>query len=246
MKRIFLLIFSLVLAFQVMAQSTEKIYFLLNESKVVDTDIYKKNYPVVRNWWMEATKGISYNLSAHTSETGRTYGMVFVRGEGNLGKYVGLRAALSDKAAMEIKAVTDENTSNRMQAIARSIWVQVPQASVIEPNFKMENYDFRKIHIFTVPFDKVSEYESLIQQSNALDKSLGFSYNYILYKAVDGYANNTYMLILPDKSRLDYYTHQTERNAKRKGNSQLASLNKRMGQLRNIVRIDYLSRVGIN
>lgn len=245
MKRT-LCILTILMAFRLSAQTTEKTYFLLNESRVLDTDIYKKNYPAIRNWWMEATKGISYNFAAHTAESGRTYGMVFVRGDENLGKYIGQRVALSNKLAIALKAVTDENTANRSQAIQRSIWEQVPNISVMVPEFKVENYDFRKIQIFTVPFDKIAEYEKLIEQSNAEDKAIGISYNYIMYKAVDGYPNNTYMMILPDKSRLDYYTHQDDRNAKRKGNTKLAALNKRASQLRTIIRFDHLNRVPVN
>lgn len=245
MKRT-LCILTILMAFRLSAQTTEKTYFLLNESRVLDTDIYKKNYPAIRNWWMEATKGISYNFAAHTAESGRTYGMVFVRGEENLGKYVGQRASLSNKVAVALKAVTDENTANRSQAIQRSIWEQVPNISVMVSDFKVENYDFRKIQIFTVPFDKIAEYEKLIEQSNAEDKAIGISYNYIMYKAVDGYPNNTYMMILPDKSRLDYYTHQDDRNAKRKGNTKLAALNKRASQLRTIIRFDHLNRIPVN
>ena len=243
MKKITLSLMMLLCAFQLTAQTTEKTYFLMNESRVADTDIYKKNYPAIRNWWVAATKGITYNFAAHTSESGRTYSMVFVKGDENLGKYVGLRSILSDKVSSELKSITAENSANRSQAIQRSVWVQSTNMSVMVPDFKVENYDFRKIVLFTVPFDKMAEYDKLIEQSNAEDKSIGISYNYIIYKAVDGYPNNTYMMILPDKSRLQYYTHQEERNAKRKGQTKLAELNKRANQLRTMIRMDHLSRV---
>ena len=185
-------------------------------------------------------------MTAHTSETGRTYSMVYLKGEENVGKYVGQRSVLSDKQAIELKTVTDENTANRSMAIQRSLWVQETNITTIMSDFKIENYDFRKVHLFTVPFDKITEYEKLIEQSNQEDKALGLSYNYIVYRAVDGYPNNTFMLLLPDKSRLEYYTNQEERNAKRKGNAKLTELNKKASKLRTIIRIDYLSRVSIN
>lgn len=243
MKKITLSLLTFLFAFQLVAQTSEKTYFLMNESRVLDTDIYKKNYPAIRNWWVAATKGITYNFAAHTSESGRTYSMVFVKGEENLGKYVGSRSSLSERAALDLKSITAENTANRSQAIQRSVWVQATNISVIVPDFKVENYDFRKVVLFTVPFDKMAEYEKLIEQANAEDKALGISYNYIMYKAVDGYPNNTYMMILPDKSRLQYYTHQEERNAKRKGQTKLAELNKKASQLRNTIRLDHLNRV---
>jgi len=243
MKKITLSLMTLLFAFQLTAQSTEKTYFLMNESRVLDTDIYKKNYPAIRNWWVAATKGITYNFAAHTSESGRTYSMVFVKGEENLGKYVGSRSSLSERAASDLKSITAENTANRSQAIQRSVWVQATNISVMVPDFKVENYDFRKVVLFTVPFDKMAEYDKLIEQAIVEDKALGISYNYIMYKAVDGYPNNTYMMILPDKSRLQYYTHQEERNAKRKGQTKLAELNKKASQLRTTIRLDHLSRV---
>ena len=243
MKKITLSLMTLLFAFQLTAQSTEKTYFLMNESRVLDTDIYKKNYPAIRNWWVAATKGITYNFAAHTSESGRTYSMVFVKGDENLGKYISLRSSLSERAASDLKSITAENTANRSQAIQRSVWVQATNISVMVPDFKVENYDFRKVVLFTVPFDKMAEYDKLIEQAIAEDKANGISYNYIMYKAVDGYPNNTYMMILPDKSRLDYYTHQEERNANRKGQTKLAELNKKASQLRTTIRMDHLSRV---
>jgi predicted nuclease of restriction endonuclease-like RecB superfamily len=243
MKKITLSLLTFLFTFQLVAQTSEKTYFLMNESRVLDTDIYKKNYPAIRNWWVAATKGITYNFAAHTSESGRTYSMVFVKGEENLGKYVGSRSSLSERAASDLKSITAENTANRSQAIQRSVWVQATNISVMVPDFKVENYDFRKVVLFTVPFDKVAEYDKLIEQTIAEDKALGISYNYIMYKAVDGYPNNTYMMILPDKSRLQYYTHQEERNAKRKGQTKLAELNKKASQLRTTIRLDHLSRV---
>jgi hypothetical protein len=185
----------------------------------------------------------TYNRSAHTSESGRTYSMVFIKGDKNFGQYLGQRGELTAKIGVELKELAAQSTANQTQATTRSSWVQVKNISVIEPDFQLENYDFRKVVLFTVPFDKMNEYEGLIEKANAEDKAIGLKYNYIVYKAIDGYPNNTYMLILPDKSRLDYYTHQDERNAKRKGNASLTEVNKKASQLRNTIRMDHLNRV---
>ncbi|MFM6947955.1 MAG: hypothetical protein ACKOWQ_02975 [Aquirufa sp.] len=241
-KQILTLIFLSLVGLKLVAQDTERTFILLNESKVADIDIYKKNYPAIRNWWLKASPA-TYNRSAHTSETGRTYSMVFIKGDKNFGEYIGNRGELTTKIGVELKDLVAQSTANQTQATTRSSWVQVKNISVIEPDFKLENYDFRKVVLFTVPFDKVNEYESLIEKANAEDKALGLKYNYIVYRAIDGYANNTYLLILPDKSRLDYYTHQDERNAKRKGNAILTETNKKASQLRNTIRLDHLSRV---
>jgi hypothetical protein len=241
-KQLLTLTFLVLVGLKLVAQDAERTFILLNESKVADTDIYKKNYPAIRNWWMKASPASS-NRAAHTSESGRTYSMVFIKGDKNFGEYVGKRGELTTKIGTELKDLVAQSTANQTQATTRSSWVQVKNITVMEPDFKVENYDFRKVVLFTVPFDKMTEYESLIEKANAEDKVIGLKYNYIVYRAIDGYPNNTYLLILPDKSRLDYYTHQDERNAKRKGNALLAELNKKASQLRNTIRLDHLNRV---
>ncbi|MEY2792542.1 MAG: hypothetical protein RJA76_534 [Bacteroidota bacterium] len=245
MKKLFLSFLILFTGLQILAQSTDKTYIMLIESRVKDIDLYKKNNPIVRNWWMKESGGILSNRVAHTSESGRTYNMIFVKGEKNLGEYIAKREALNERVGKELKEISQASRENQSQATLRSTWAAVEKNTLLVPDFKVENYDFRKVVIFTVPFDKTTEYEKLIEESNALDKSLGFSYNYIVYRATDGYPTNTYMMLLPDKSRIDYYTHQSERNAVRKNNAKSDELNKKAQALRTVVRIDYLSRVPI-
>lgn len=243
MKKTLLPLLFLLVGFQLVAQTAEKTYIIMIEGKVKDTDVYKKNNPTVRNWWMKATAGILSNRVAHTSESGRTYNMIIIRGEKNLGEYIAKREDLNERVSNELKEITQESRSNAAAASLRSIWVANEKMSMRVPDFKVENYDFRKIILFTVPFDKVNEYESIIEEMNSIDKSLGFSYNGLIYKATDGYPTNTYMWILPDKSRIDYYTHQNQRNEVRNNNSRMGELRKKSQALRSVVRIDYLSRV---
>jgi len=245
MKKTILFAWFLLVGLQMLAQTADKNYIMLVESKVKDIDIYKKNNPAVRNWWMKEGAGFVSNRAAHTSESGRTYNMIFIKGAKNLGEYISKREALTEKVGKDLKQITDESKANQAMASMRSTWVAVPNNTIMESDFKVENYDFRKVILFTVPFDKTDEYEKVIEESNAADKALGLSYNYIVYKAIDGYPSNTYMMILPDKSRIDYYTHQNERNAKRKTNPKMAELSKKAQQLRSTIRIDYLSRVPI-
>jgi hypothetical protein len=245
MKKTILSLLFLVLGLQLTAQTVDKTYIMLIESKVKDIDVYKKNNPTVRNWWMKEGAGFISNRTAHTSESGRTYNLISVKGAKNLGEYIAKREALTEKVSVELKAITEESRNNAAMATMRSTWAAVTNNSMLVPDFKVENYDFRKLILFTVPFDKTAEYEKVIEESNAIDKSLGFSYNYIIYRAMDGYPTNTYMMILPDKSRIDYYTHQNERNAIRKNNPKIGELSKKAQALRSTIRIDYLSRVPI-
>lgn len=242
-KKLFPLFILFFFGFRLFAQDAERTFILLNESRVADADIYKKNYPALRNWWMKATGSTIYNRAAHTSETGIIYSMTFIKGDKNFGEYIAKRGELTIKANEEGKETAKENNDNLTQATVRSSWVQMKKMSVIEPDFKIENYDFRKLFIFTVPLNKINELESLVEKCNDEDKAIGLKYNYIVYRAIDGYATNTYMLLLPDKSKLEYYTHQEERNAKRKGYKAVMELNKKAIQLRNTIRIDHLSRI---
>jgi hypothetical protein len=51
------------------------------------------------------------------------------------------------------------------------------------------------------------------------------------------------MLLLPDKSRLDFYKHVEKREAKRENNKVYQELRKKENQLMNVFRIDHLSRI---
>jgi len=246
MKKLILPLLLILVGFQMVAQTAQKTYVMMIESRVKDVDLYKKNNPIVRNWWMKEAAGVITNRIAHTSESGRTYNMISIRGEKNLGEYIAKREAWSDKIAVELKDITEASRTNAAAALQRSTWVAVDKMSVRVPDFKAENYDFRKVILFTVPFDKTAEYENALEESNSIDKSLGFSFNQIVYRATDGYPVNTYMMILPDKSRIDYYTHQQQRNDVRKKNTRLGELSKITQGLRSITRIDYLSRVPFN
>lgn len=89
----------------------------------------------------------------------------------------------------------------------------------------------------------MTEFESLVEQSNEIEKTIGLKYNYIVYKAIDGYAYNTYMVLVPDKSKIDYYKHLEERDAKRAKNNAYMELYEKEIQLRNTFRMDHLSRI---
>ncbi len=82
------------LKFNLFAQDTERTIMLLNESRVLDTDIYKKNYPALRNWWIKASGSTVSNRAAHISETGLIYSLIFIKGDKNFGDYISKRNEL--------------------------------------------------------------------------------------------------------------------------------------------------------
>jgi len=233
------------LKFNLFAQDTERTIMLLNESRVLDTNIYKKNYPALRNWWIKASGSTVSNRAAHISETGLIYSLIFIKGDKNFGDYISKRNELTimSKGDKEQERIAKENNDNVTQVGLRSSWVQMKKMTVLQPDFKIEDYDFRKVFFYTVPLNKMTEFESLVEQSNEIDKMIGLKYNYIVYKAIDGYAYNTYMVLVPDKSKIDYYKHLEERDAKRAKNKAYMELYEKESQLRNTFRMDHLSRI---
>lgn len=230
----------------IFAQEVPKTYMILNESKVHDLNLYKKNFPIIRNWWLKNTNQLVSNRASHSSEMGKIYSLIFISGEKNLGDYASQRLTLSKKISEELPEVIKSSRENEADAITRSTWVQIKNNTMLVPDFKIENYEFRKLLLFTVTSNKITEFESIIEEILKEEKAIGFNYNYIVYQAIEGYSNNTFMLLLPDNSRLDYYTHQTARNEKRKGIQKMTDLNQKASKLRNPIRIDYLTRIPNN
>jgi hypothetical protein len=129
----------------------------------------------------------------------------------------------------------------------RSVKKIAEQSSGSKPvnvnNYKVEDYDFRKLDLFTVPVNKIEEFESLDAKRIEMDKAMGLKHNYIVFKAMYGYPVNTYLVFVPDRSKLDYYKHADERNAQRRKNKDYVVLAKQLNQLRTSIRMDHLSRI---
>jgi hypothetical protein len=126
----------------------------------------------------------------------------------------------------------------------RSNWMRIDSLSSYEPGYKIANFDFRKMQFITVTFDKTKEFEAAISKRMKMDVSHGIKYNFVLFKCVDGYPTNTYMLILPDKSITDYYKNLELRNNKRDQNkAEYDEIRKELNQLSTVARIDHLFRV---
>jgi hypothetical protein len=242
-KQSFLLSFFLFLAFNLFAQNTERTIMLLNELRVSDTDIYKKNYPRIYNWSMKASASMPVQRAAHVSESGLIYNCTFIKGDKNFGQYVATMNDMNIKIRKELKEVK-ENSDMTTQAVLRSAWVQVEKLNIKQEAYKLEDYDFRRIEIFTVPSNKIEEFEALVEKRNKVDKAMDLrKYNYIVYKAIYGYPVNTYLVFVPEKSKLDFCKFQDERNAIRKNNKEYVEIEKKRTQLKTTIRIDHLSRI---
>ena len=242
-KTLFPLVMLIFLKLNLFAQDNERTIMLLNELRVSDTDIYKKNYPAIYNWSMKASASMPVQRTAHVAESGLIYNCTFIKGDKNFGQYVATMNDMNIKIRKELKEVK-ENNDMTTQAVLRSAWVQVEKLNIKQAGYKIEDYDFRRIEIFTVPSNKIEEFEALVEKRNKADEAMNLrKYNYIVYKAIYGYPVNTYMVFLPGKSKLDFYKYQDERNAIRKNNKEYVEIEKKRTQLKTTLRIDHLSRI---
>jgi hypothetical protein len=109
-------------------------------------------------------------------------------------------------------------------------------------DYKMENYNFRKIVMRTVPANEQEAFEKQMLKMHELELKIGVKYLSVTWRATDGYPTNTYITILPDNSILDFYTKYADRQEKRK-NSKEFNDSMKTGVKSNIIRLDHLSRV---
>jgi hypothetical protein len=202
-------------------------------------DVFRKNFPVQDAFIRKMNEGIMNNRVAHTSETGSLYILSFIDGDENLGKYIASRATNKFREANPKIA---EEMSNNTDAWRRSTWIRVNELHFLPADYKMENYNFRKIVMRTVPANEQEAFEKQQQKMHEIELKIGVKYLSTTFRAVDGYPSNTYMTILPDNSILDFYTKYADRQEKRK-NSKEFNDSMKTGVKYNTIRLDHLSRV---
>jgi hypothetical protein len=241
MKQVILLL-SLFIGLSSIAQDATRHFFYLGESKVKDMDVFRKNFPVQDAFTRKMNEGIMNNRVAHTSETGSLYILSFIDSDENLGKYIGNRANTSNKFREANPKIAEEMSNNTDGAWRRSTWIRVNELQFTPVDFKMENYNFRKIVMRTVPANEQEAFQKQMLQQHEIELKIGVKYLSSTWRATDGYPTNTYITILPDNSILDFYTHYADRQEKRKNSKEFNDSMKK-GVVSNITRIDHLSRV---
>ena len=241
MKKVILLL-SLFIGLSSIAQKATKRFALLSESKVKDMDIFRKNYPVQDAFARKNYEGIMRNRAVHTSETGSLYNFSFVDGDENLGKFITKRGTANNKFREANPKIAEENSNNTDGAWRRSTWIRVNALEFLPADFKMEDYNFRKVFIEIVPANQQEAYEKQQLQLHEMELKIGIKFLSVTWKAIDGYSTNTYMTLVPDNSILDFYTHYTERQKIRKNSKEYNDLNNTT-VITNTIRIDHLWRI---
>jgi len=241
MKKIILLL-SLFIGLSSIAQDDTKRFFILSESKVKDMDIFRKNFPVQDAFARKNYEGIMGNRAVHTSETGSLYNFSFVDGDENLGKFITKRGTANNKFREANPKIAEENSNNTDGAWRRSTWIRVNALEFLPADFKLENYNFRKVIIETVPANQQEAYEKEQLQLHEIELKIGVKFLSVTWRAVDGYPTNTYMTLIPDNSILDFYTHFTERQKIRRNSKEFNDFDNTT-VITNINRIDHLWRI---
>jgi hypothetical protein len=212
------------------------------EYRVHDESIFERNYRAFRAYWTKADP-VEHSRWAFKSESGKIYSLAFFVGPDDMGLFMANQQRINELIKKD-PTLGDEQSKNISGSIARSIWVRQDSMSGVVPNYKLDDYHFRKIQIYTVDSDKVEEFEDAVRKSMHLDEAIGLEYTHVIFRCVEGYSSTTYLLLLPDKSLLDYYKNHETRNAKRdQKKSDYEPLNKIIRDSSFISTIDHLTMV---
>jgi hypothetical protein len=241
MKQVILLL-SLFIGLSSIAQDATRHFFYMSESKVKDMNVFRKNFPVQDAFTRKMNEGVMKARVAHTSETGGLYILSFVDGDENVGKYIANRATNNNKFREANPKIAEEMSNNTDGGWRRSTWIRVNELQFLPADYKMENYNFRKIVMRTVPANEQEAFEKQQQKMHEIELKIGVKYLSTTWRATDGYPTNTYITILADNSILDFYTKYADRQEKRK-NSKEFNDSMKTGVKSNIIRLDHLSRV---
>jgi hypothetical protein len=226
------------------AQKDTTTWMTLLEYRVHDESVFEKNYPTVKAWWLKTDADIELGRLGQTSESGRIYSATLFKGADNLGAFIARRVKNNDQFNASHPAIAKENTANVNGPFTRSIWMRVDSLTIQEPGYNRDNYAFRKMVFISVLADRVKDFEAGMRKQAQLDASHGIKYNSIIFRCTDGYPANTYMLVLPDKSLLDYYKNREARKDKRdQFKSEYGPLRKLASDITTIIRIDHLTGV---
>ena len=221
------------------AQNTDRSFMVLNEFKVKDMEVFRKNMSVMNPHLIERFKGILSSRTVQRSETGLMYSLSFISGAENLGKFYTMRYDGSDNFSAANPKIDQEMSANWDGSGRRSTWIRVNALDNLPEDYKVENYKFRRILIETIPAGQQEEYEKQAVEGRELQSKLGINMMSVTFRAVEGYPNNTYITFMQDTSIVDYYIHREERNQKRSASKEYGEFMKKRIKT-NVIRMDHL------
>lgn len=243
MKKFIMAFMALHLALLTFAQATNPdslTILYLTESKYLSKDDLQKNYAQTRSFWMKNVPEMIERF-AFTSESRRAYTFSMFKGEKNYGKYIGSRGVVAEKYRTENKELLETNRKNQIGATTRSSWNVLKDQSSTEPNWNANKYNFRKLHMYTVPYGQTETFEALLKEIKEYEAKTNRMMNRVIIRCVDGYSSNTYITMLPDNSVSEFFQHRQARGQNR--DAKLTEMYDKLFSMMTIIRTDDLYRL---
>ena len=137
------------------------------------------------------------------------------------------------KAFQEMDPLPDGtwDTFNQVTDFREStVWEFMPELSttpetwsVLSKSEKDEHF-YRRIQYVTVKTNQDDAYKDWNKKMNALDKKLGISYHFAIFKSVFGARDADYMVVCIDKSQFDYFSNWEKRTEIREQSAEYKAL----------------------
>ena len=111
-----------------------------------------------------------------------------------------------------------------------SVWEFMPELSTTPETWSIlsraekDEHLYRRIQYVTLKMNQDNAYEDWNKKMNALDKKLGISYHYAIFKSVFGAKDADYMVMCIDKSQFDYFRNWEKRTEIREQSDEYKAL----------------------
>ena len=111
-----------------------------------------------------------------------------------------------------------------------SVWEFMPELSTTPETWSIlsraekDEHFYRRIQYVSVKTNQDNAYEDWNKKMNALDKKLGISYHYAIFKSVFGAKDADYMVICIDKSQFEYFSNWEKRTEIREQSAEYKAL----------------------
>lgn len=214
----------------------------LIEWKYKSAKVFNETYGITRDYWMRMVPEISGRF-AFTSESGRYYGFTNTQGIKDLGAYIGSRDVVTENFRKEYPEVSRKIMNNMDGPTTRSYWQIVSSLSTVSSDYDPNKFDFRKMTLFSIPFNAEKAFEDLILSIIAEEKKLGIDLSRLYAKSIDGYPGNYYILMYPDTEEAAYYQKKKQREELRRSSAVLQEKIEQLRGMITVVRIDHLNRI---
>jgi len=111
-----------------------------------------------------------------------------------------------------------------------SVWEFMPELSTTPETWSIlsraekDAHFYRRIQYINVKMNQDMAYEAWNKKMNALDKKLGISYHFAIFKSVFGAKDADYMVVCIDKSQFDYFRNWEKRTEIREKSAEYNAL----------------------